>query len=98
MSKKVIIAICMVVAFFLGAIWVDYVPVVAPLVAFLELGVGFAGGFLICKEIANQEFSNYKAEINSVRQAHKAVAEELASVKEATKKVKKSKKTSTNKE
>ena len=37
MSKKVVIAICVVIAFFLGAIWTDYVPSVAPLVAFPDL-------------------------------------------------------------
>ena len=98
MSKKVVIAICMVIAFFLGAIWTDYVPSVAPLVAFLELGIGFGAGFLICKEKANEEISKYKEEINSVSQAHKALTAEFAELKDAAAKVKKTRKPKTEKE
>ena len=50
MNKKVVIVACAIIAFFLGAIWVDYVPVVAPLVAFLELAVGFGAGYLFGKD------------------------------------------------
>lgn len=95
MNKKIIITICTVVAYFLGALWVDYVPAIAPLVAFLELGVGFAAGFLICKDIANAEFTQYKEEIESVRQAHKAILAERDEIKEvasATAKIKKTRK------
>ena len=50
MNKKVVIVACAIIAFFLGAIWVDYVPVVAPLVAFLELAIGFGAGYLFGKD------------------------------------------------
>ena len=85
MSKKVVIIICALVAFFLGAIWIDYVPVVAPLVAFLELMIGLAAGFLVCKDIANDEFLKYKEEMKSLKQAYEAVKAERNEIKEVEK-------------
>lgn len=85
MSKKVVIIICALVAFFLGAIWVDYVPVIAPLVAFLELGIGFAAGFLVCKDAANDEFIKYKEEVKSLKQAYEAIKAERNEIKEIEK-------------
>ena len=66
MNKKVVIAIVMVVAFFLGAIWTDYVPSIAPLVAFLELAVGFGGGYLFFKDKANEEISSCQSTIQKL--------------------------------
>lgn len=54
-SKKMLIAFGGILAFFAGAIWMDYVPVVAPLVAFLEVCAGFACGYFFCKDVMTSE-------------------------------------------
>lgn len=54
-SKKMLIAFGGILAFFAGAIWMDYVPVVAPLVAFLEVCAGFACGYFFCKGAMTSE-------------------------------------------
>ena len=66
MNRKVVIAIAMVVAFFLGAIWTDYVPAIAPLVAFLELGIGFGAGYLFCKEALDDEIKSCQSTIQKL--------------------------------
>lgn len=45
MNKNAKFIIAAVLSFFAGAIWVSEVPVVATLVAALELGIGFALGY-----------------------------------------------------
>ena len=54
MNKKVIIIASAVLAFFAGAIWVSEVPVVATLVAFLEVCAGFGLGFFY-KTVLDEE-------------------------------------------
>lgn len=76
MSKKAIIIFSAVLAFFLGAIWVGQVPVVAPLVAFLEMCAGFAAGFFFAKELAKGEVSSLNKELESLKAAQKAIAQE----------------------
>lgn len=83
MNKKVVIVICAVLAFFLGAIWMDSSPVIAPLVAFLEVVIGFTAGYLFCKDSANKEFMLYRQEMASLRQAHLAIQEEINKEREA---------------
>lgn len=76
MNKKVIIIISAVLAFFAGAILVSEVPVVATLVAFLEVCAGFVCGFFFAKTLANEELTKYQTEIKSLREAQKAMNEE----------------------
>lgn len=93
MDKKVFIIVGAVIAFFAGAIWVDQVPVVASLVAFLEVAVGFGLGLLFKKECTKQEVASYKDEIESLKSAHKALLEErkikIAAPKRSSKKTEK---------
>ena len=79
MNKKVVIAICAVVAFFLGCIWMDGVPAIGPLVAFLELLVGFAAGFFFTKDLMSQQIS---ASQNTIQK----LMEEVEYYKERSKK------------
>ena len=76
MNKKVVIIFSAILAFFAGAIWVSEVPVVATLVAFLEICAGFGCGFYYCKHLVNEEVVSIKKEMESVREASKAVAAE----------------------
>lgn len=98
MNKKVVIIISAVVAFFAGAIWVNEVPAVAPLVAFLEVGIGFVCGFFYAKFSIMDDVHVYKLEIEDVKDAHKKVLSEKQEEK-ATKATKTStKKSKTAKE
>lgn len=93
MDKKVFIIVGAVIAFFAGAIWVDQVPVVASLVAFLEVAAGFSLGFFFKKECTKKEVTSYKDEIESLKSAHKALLEErkikIAAPKRSSKKTEK---------
>lgn len=93
MDKKVFIIVGAVLAFFAGAIWVDQVPAVASLVAFLEVAAGFGLGILFKKEYTKQEVASYKDEIESLKSAHKALLEEhkikIAAPKRSSKKTEK---------
>lgn len=87
MNKKVIIIASAVLAFFAGAIWVSEVPVVATLVAFLEVCAGFGCGFFFCKELVKEEQAKLVDEVNSLKLAQKALAEEKKPQAPAKKKV-----------
>lgn len=99
MNKKVVIVACAIIAFFLGAIWVDYVPVVAPLVAFLELAVGFGAGYLFSKDRFIIQVRSCQDTIQKLMDANlkridenNLLKDELQSVKDSLKKTKVSKK------
>ena len=67
MNKKVIIIASAVLAFFAGAIWVSEVPVVATLVAFLEVCAGFGCGFFYKSVLDEEKVSALQQEINSLK-------------------------------
>lgn len=85
MNKKVVIVICAVLAFFLGAIWMDSSPVIAPLVAFLEVLIGFATGYLFCKEGLMVEINKSVETIQSLLDLNKKLSQENSSLKEVPK-------------
>lgn len=76
MDKRIYIFIA-VIAFFAGAIWVSEVPVVATLVAFLEVCAGFVCGYFFYKGKANEAIAKLTEEIKSVKEATKKVKEEI---------------------
>lgn len=80
MNKKVIIIASAVLAFFAGAIWVSEVPVVATLVAFLEVCAGFGCGFFFCKEVMADAVAKAQAEVETLKSAQKAVKQEKTEV------------------
>jgi len=75
MSKKVVIILCLVLVFFLGCIWLDNVPVVGSLVAFIEAVAGFAAGYLFCKEV-------FKPQLVSSQSAIQTLKEEILTLRE----------------
>lgn len=81
MDKKVVIGVCAVIAFFLGAIWVDSCPVVAPLVAFLEVCAGFACGFFFCKSLAKETISSLEEDLAERDKDYNKVRKDLAAYK-----------------
>lgn len=84
MDKKVMIIIGAVIAFFAGAIWVSEVPVVAPLVAFLEVCAGFACGFFFKKFKDDAAMENLKNEISALEEKlKKAIAPKKESPKKS---------------
>ena len=87
MNKKVVIIASAVLAFFGGAIWVSEVPVVATLVAFLEVCAGFGCGFFYHKVLTEEAVVAYKDEIDSLKAAQKAIKDDKkvrVTVKKAT--------------
>ena len=80
MNKKVIIIASAVLAFFAGAIWVSEVPVVAALVAFLEVCAGFGCGFFFYKELIAEQTAKTLEEAKSLKTAQEAVKKEKAEV------------------
>ncbi len=86
MSKKVVIIICALVAFFLGAIWVDYVPVVAPLVAFLELGLGLLGGYFLGKDYLAPQVRGCQDTIQKFMEENIKLSNEINRLKKETEK------------
>ena len=92
MSKKVVIVICAVIAFFLGAIWIDYVPSIAPLVAFLEVAIGFTGGYFFGKDSLAPQVRGCQDTIQKLMEANLKLSQENNLLKtEAEKEVKKRK-------
>ena len=89
MNKKVVIIASAVLAFFAGAIWVSEVPVVATLVAFLEVCAGFGLGFFYKTVLDEETIAAKQKEIEAL----KAVNEE----KKVRVNVKKPKATAENK-
>lgn len=85
-SKKMLIAFGGLLAFFAGAVWIDYVPVVAPLVAFLEVCAGFACGYFFMKEAAKTNYEVYEDKIELLQEEVKKYQE--ASLKSAVKETK----------
>lgn len=92
MNKKVVIVVCAILSFFAGAIWVDIVPSVVSLVAFLEVAIGFGLGFLFSKYLIAEGEKNHKQIVSAyagtegkkiVRQ--KTPRERIAEVKELKK-------------
>ena len=81
MDKKVVIIICAVLAFFLGAIWVDNCPTFATLVCFLELAIGGIGGFLFKKDVDEKHLDEYVSAINRLTDANLRANEEIATLK-----------------
>lgn len=67
MDKKVFVIASAILAFFAGAIWVSEVPIVATLVAFLEVCAGFACGFFYKKLLDEQKMAEYEAKILALR-------------------------------
>ena len=92
MNKKVVIIASAVLAFFAGAIWVDCAPVVAPLVAFLEVCAGFCCGFFFHKVLTDEAITKLTAKIKSINEATKKVKEENTVTKASKPKAKKSSK------
>ena len=80
MNKKVIIIASAVLAFFAGAIWVSEVPVVATLVAFLEVCAGFGCGFFFYKEIAAEAAVKAQEEVKTLKSAQKVMKQEKTEV------------------
>lgn len=78
MSRKIVIGLCTVVAFFAGCIFVDNFPVYAPLIIFLVTCAGFACGYLFNKEMIKAAYEVYKNEITSLHYANDALKEELS--------------------
>lgn len=78
MDKKVVIIISAVLAFFAGAIWVSEVPVVATLVACLEVCAGFGCGFYYHKVKSEEVMKGTIQEIESLKDAFKKIKEEKA--------------------
>lgn len=84
MDKKVVIIGSAILAFFAGAIWVDQVPVVASLVALLEVCAGFACGFFFKKFKDDAAMENLKNEISALEEKlKKAVAPKKESSKKS---------------
>lgn len=81
MSKKVVIGICAVLAFFLGAIWLDNCPNMGTLVAFLELAVGVAAGFFFSKEMAKKDTEEYVSAIQRLTDANLKASKEIELLK-----------------
>jgi len=75
MNKKVVIIASAVIAFFAGAIWVSEVPVVATLVAFLEVCAGFGCGFFFNQELNKEKAAEYEKKILSLQESLKATEE-----------------------
>lgn len=67
MNKKVVIIASAVLAFFAGAIWVSEVPVVATLVAFLEVCAGFGLGFFYKSVLDEEKMAEYEAKILALK-------------------------------
>lgn len=67
MNRKVVIIASAVIAFFAGAIWVSEVPVVAPLVAFLEVCAGFGCGFFYNQLLKNEELQKLQKEVETLK-------------------------------
>ena len=78
MSRKMIIIVSAVLAFFAGAIWVSEVPVVATLVAFLEVCAGFACGYFFHEARVAEISTAHEEEVMSLKNAVKSAKEELA--------------------
>jgi len=98
MNKKVIFIASAVLAFFAGAIWVSEVPVVATLVAFLEVCAGFVCGFFFSQEIKKElpvkdveEYSSLRLAVETLKNTLASREQELKSLKEANKAVKEEK-------
>lgn len=79
MNKKVLIIGGAILTFFGGAVWVSQMPVVATLVAFLEMAAGFGFGYLFNKEVTSIVLSGYESEVNSLKDAYTKISEELKS-------------------
>lgn len=73
MDKKVVFGIATVLTFFAGAIWVSEVPVVATLVALLELAAGWAYGYFFKKYIDDTTIKSLTEEIEKLKEAKKVV-------------------------
>jgi len=80
MNKKVVIILSAVIAFFAGAIWVSEVPVVATLVAFLEVCAGFGCGFFYNKLLTNESAVKSADEIQSLNATIKKLRSQLSSL------------------
>lgn len=87
MDKKMLIGTVAVFAFFGGAFWVTKVPVVATLVAFLELGIGACIGYWF-KKVQEEEATKKTLKIKVPTKAitkKKTPKEKIAEVKKTTK-------------
>lgn len=76
MSKRIFILASACLALLAGTIWVAFMPNMGILVAILEGCAGFGCGFFYAKEMVNSEATALKNEIESLKQAQKAVKEE----------------------
>lgn len=68
MYKKYVSIIFAVIAFFAGAIWVSEVPVVATLVAFLEVCAGFGCGLMCRKDVFDKKIALLQDECISLHE------------------------------
>jgi len=92
MEKKYACILAAVLWFFGGAVWVSEAPIVAPLVAFLEVAGGFVCGFFFKKfqnqvamEALNEEVESLHGEISSLKDSIKKLKAEKEVTKTATK-------------
>ena len=68
MDKRFIFTVGLIVLAFVGVVVAGEVPVIAPLVAFLEAGIGFTFGFFFHKESDKGLLSGYDSIIESMKE------------------------------